>query len=146
MPRGPFYSPKEPRSRWSSIWKALVALCPRVHRTVRSTPESEQCNDYWILDWLVSDFGGTRPSTSRWLASTPDRSRLKFLRAGSWSDHAPDSPVHTGHSSGWHRTVRCYTVQHKFFFFYLVLFSSFCLDFIKSVALRQIWLVLKTID
>jgi hypothetical protein len=41
-PRGPFYSPKGARSRWSSIWKALVTLCPRVHRTVRCTPDSEQ--------------------------------------------------------------------------------------------------------
>jgi hypothetical protein len=31
---GPFYSPKGPRSRWRSIWKAMVAFCPRVHRTV----------------------------------------------------------------------------------------------------------------
>jgi hypothetical protein len=33
-PRDPFYSLKAPRSRWSSIWKAIVALCPWVHRTV----------------------------------------------------------------------------------------------------------------
>jgi hypothetical protein len=39
-PRGPFYSPKGPRSRWSSIWKALVAFYPRVHWTVRCTPDN----------------------------------------------------------------------------------------------------------
>jgi hypothetical protein len=26
-PRGPFYSPKAARSRWSSIWKAILAFC-----------------------------------------------------------------------------------------------------------------------
>jgi hypothetical protein len=36
-PRGPFYSPKAARSRWSSIWKALVAFCPWAHQTVRCT-------------------------------------------------------------------------------------------------------------
>jgi hypothetical protein len=56
--RVPFYSPKETRSRWSSIWMALVAFCPRVHRTVWCTPDSEQCNDYEIPDWLVSCSGG----------------------------------------------------------------------------------------
>jgi hypothetical protein len=36
--------PKGPRSRWSSIWQALVAFCPRVHQTIRCTPNSEQRN------------------------------------------------------------------------------------------------------
>jgi hypothetical protein len=26
-PRGPFYSPKAARNRWSSIWKAILAFC-----------------------------------------------------------------------------------------------------------------------
>jgi hypothetical protein len=30
-PRGPFYSPKAARSRWSSIWKAILAFCRVVH-------------------------------------------------------------------------------------------------------------------
>jgi hypothetical protein len=42
-PRGRFYSPKGPMSPWSSIWKALVAFCSWVHRTVRCIPNSEQC-------------------------------------------------------------------------------------------------------
>jgi hypothetical protein len=33
-PRGPFYSPKAARNRWSFIWKAIVAFCPWAHRTV----------------------------------------------------------------------------------------------------------------
>jgi hypothetical protein len=36
-PRGPFYSPKAARSRWSPIWKAIVAFCSWTHRTVRCT-------------------------------------------------------------------------------------------------------------
>jgi hypothetical protein len=36
-PRDPFYSPRGPRSCWSSIWKALVAFCLRVHWTVNSS-------------------------------------------------------------------------------------------------------------
>jgi hypothetical protein len=36
-PRGPFYSPKAARSRWRSIWKAILAFCRVVHRTVRCT-------------------------------------------------------------------------------------------------------------
>jgi hypothetical protein len=54
VPRGSFYSPKGPRSCWSSIWKALVVLYPRVHRTVRCTPDTAQCNSYESLDWLLS--------------------------------------------------------------------------------------------
>jgi hypothetical protein len=53
-PRGHFCSPNGPRSRWSSISKALVAFCLWVHRTVQCTPDSELCNSYKIPDWLVS--------------------------------------------------------------------------------------------
>jgi hypothetical protein len=34
-PRDPFYSPKTARSRWSSIWKAIVAFYLWAHWTVR---------------------------------------------------------------------------------------------------------------
>jgi hypothetical protein len=33
-PRGPFYSPKAARSRWRQLWKANLAFCWVVHRTV----------------------------------------------------------------------------------------------------------------
>jgi hypothetical protein len=33
-PRGPFYSPKAARSRWRQSWKANLAFCRVVHRTV----------------------------------------------------------------------------------------------------------------
>jgi hypothetical protein len=36
-PRGPFYSSKAARSRLRSIWKAFLAFCRVVHRTVRCT-------------------------------------------------------------------------------------------------------------
>jgi hypothetical protein len=36
-PRGPFYSPKVARSRWTQSWKAILAFCRVVHRTVRCT-------------------------------------------------------------------------------------------------------------
>jgi hypothetical protein len=41
-PRGPFYSPKATRSRWRSNWKAILAFCRVVHRTVRCTTRHEQ--------------------------------------------------------------------------------------------------------
>jgi hypothetical protein len=40
-PRGPFYSPKEARSRSRSIWKAILAFCRVAHRTVRCTTGHE---------------------------------------------------------------------------------------------------------
>jgi hypothetical protein len=36
-PRGPFYSPKAARSRWRPTWKANLAFCWVVHRTMRCT-------------------------------------------------------------------------------------------------------------
>jgi hypothetical protein len=57
--------PKGPMSRWNSIWKALVAFYPWVHRTVRCTPDTARCNDYRSLTCSFSLLGGTRPS-GRW--------------------------------------------------------------------------------
>jgi hypothetical protein len=61
------------------------------------------------------------------------------------SDRAPKCPMHTGLSGMWNRTVWCYADQSNFLFFIPILFCSFWLDFIKSLALRQRWLVPKTI-
>jgi hypothetical protein len=78
-PRCPFYSPKGPRSRWSSIWQALVAFCPWVHRTVNSATAKNPLIGYFLLlggtglysapfdRWPEADV-----ATSRWLAGTPD--------------------------------------------------------------------------
>jgi hypothetical protein len=41
-PRGPFYSPKAARSRWRSIWKAILAFCRVAHRTVWCTTGHKQ--------------------------------------------------------------------------------------------------------
>jgi hypothetical protein len=53
-----FYSPKGPRSRLIFIWKALVAFCPWVHRTVQCTPNTEQlmisflpCRSRPLITW-----------------------------------------------------------------------------------------------
>jgi hypothetical protein len=62
-PRGPFYSHKGPRSRWNPIWKALVAFCLWVHRTIRCTGQL-MCNGYESSDWSPSFSGGHR--TVRW--------------------------------------------------------------------------------
>jgi hypothetical protein len=164
VPRGPFYSLKGPRSRWSSIWQALVAFYSRVHQTVRCTPDNEQCNDrespigYFLL------LGGTGLSsapcdcwseadvaTSRWLAGAPgcpvlradgpvncSRRRLKFSRVGSTADRAPDCSVHTGLSGGWHRTIRCNSIHPISPFSTLFSFAPFCFGFITSLALIQI--------
>jgi hypothetical protein len=48
---GPFYGPKAARSRWSSIWKAIVAFCLWAHRTVNSvrfpsfSGEADRCSN-----------------------------------------------------------------------------------------------------
>jgi hypothetical protein len=70
-PRGPFYRPKGPRSRWNSFWKAILAFCRVVHRTVWCTTGHEQCL-----------FGARSP----FFSSKADRCALGPLGA-------PDSPV-----------------------------------------------------
>jgi hypothetical protein len=83
-----------------------------VHRTLRCTPNNEQCNDKESPDWLLSASGGIRLSsapldrspevdvaTSRWLDSISDgpvnysRQRLKLPRVGCSADRALDCPV-----------------------------------------------------
>jgi hypothetical protein len=44
--RGPFYSPKTVRSRWSSIWKSIVAFYPWAHRTVRCPTGQRTMRDF----------------------------------------------------------------------------------------------------
>jgi hypothetical protein len=89
-----------------------------VHRIVRCISDTEQCTDMESRDWLVSCSRGTGPSGAPgdswpstdmaaccWLAGTPDcpalradgpvnynRRRLKFPRATTLADHAPDCP------------------------------------------------------
>jgi hypothetical protein len=61
---GPFYSPKEARSRWSSIWKAIVAFCPRAHQTIRCTTGQGTVRDF--LPFLAkSTVAATAPMAHR---------------------------------------------------------------------------------
>jgi hypothetical protein len=76
--RGPFYSPKAAWSRWRSTWKANLAFCRVVHRTVWCTTGQ--------LQYM---FGARFPSipgvADRWASGqvgAPDTARC-----------TPDSPV-----------------------------------------------------
>jgi hypothetical protein len=51
--RGLFYSPKGPRSRCSFLWKLQIAFCPKVHLTVRCTPDNFGRKGHHI-GWLVA--------------------------------------------------------------------------------------------
>jgi hypothetical protein len=125
-PKGLFYSLKGPRSRWSSVWKAMVAFCPRVHWTIRCTPDNEQCAGRESLIGCFPVPRGTGPSgapldrwpeadvaVSRCTTGTPDcpapredrlmnysQCRLEFSRAGCWPDRAPNCPVVDTEPSG----------------------------------------------
>jgi hypothetical protein len=105
VPRGSFYSPKGQRSRFFFICKDLVALCPWVHRTVRCTPDSEQCTIYfhphhtdcWVSHCILR------------LSGTPDSPVLprvhRWLRADHWRWREPLAAWITGQSSA-HWTVQ----------------------------------------
>jgi hypothetical protein len=128
-PRGFFYSPKGPKSRWSSIWKALIAFCPRVHQTVRCTRDTAQCNDYVSPDWLLFASRGHRTvgfgqrvklSTIRWPTGTPDCLALR----------ADGSVIYNRRSLGFPqsvllgRTIRCSAEQPNCSFLISILFCS----------------------
>jgi hypothetical protein len=68
VPRVSFYSPKGQKSSLIFIWKALIAFCLRVHRTVRCTPDSEQSQVSFLL-WRSQPLLATGPmahQTVRW--------------------------------------------------------------------------------
>jgi hypothetical protein len=160
----PFIAPRDLRlvgAPFSRPWLPSVRGCTRLsdaHQTMNSARESP--------DWLLSASGGHQ--TIWWVA--PDRPvhhmivgpgptwplsvgatgttdclvlradgpvnyswrRLKFPRGSSLVDRAPDYPAQRS--------------PVQFLLLNLTLFCSFWLDFIKSLALREIWLVPKTID
>jgi hypothetical protein len=89
-PRGPFYSPKAARSRWRSTWKAILAFCRVVHRTVRCTtgqlqylsgarfPSISGAADRWALGPVGASDSPVCPTdrwrgsrVARWLCSRP---------------------------------------------------------------------------
>jgi hypothetical protein len=78
-PRGPFYSPKAARSRWRSIWKAILAFCRVVHRTVRCTTGQP-----------LFMSGARSPSIS----GAADRCFLGPVGSPDTVQCTPDSPVH----------------------------------------------------
>jgi hypothetical protein len=61
-PTSPFYSPKGPRSHWSSIWKAVIAFYPWAHRTVNNVQflslygEADRCQP--LVPWHTKQSGG----------------------------------------------------------------------------------------
>jgi hypothetical protein len=59
---GSFYSPKGPKSHWSSIWKGPDAFCPRsgAHQTQHSGTVTRS----WLVTFRVSVSGGHR--TVQW--------------------------------------------------------------------------------
>jgi hypothetical protein len=115
VPRGPFYRPKGPRSRWNSFWKAILAFCRVAHRTVRCTTGHEHClsgarspsfsveadrcafrplgtPDSPVRQLTVGS-GHTSPTdfaADRWLG---------WLRLTGQSGAPPDSPVNFSHDS-----------------------------------------------
>jgi hypothetical protein len=56
-PRGSFYSPKGPRSRWSFIWKLLAFPVCGCTGMSGGAPDTAQCNCQQIPDWslFISD-------------------------------------------------------------------------------------------
>jgi hypothetical protein len=101
--RGPFYSPKAARSRWSSNWKAILAFCRVAHRTVRCTTGHEQC----LSGARSPSFSG---EADRWAIgpfATPDRliwptDRWRGPRVARWLRCRPLAQAALAH-----RTVRC---------------------------------------
>jgi hypothetical protein len=138
-PRGPFYSPKAARSRWRQTWKAILAFCRVVHRTVR-------CATGQLLFMSGARFLSIRRTVDRCSfgsVGAPDTVRCTpdspVTPADRWHDHVsredceadrlltgqsgapPDSPVNYSHVAPLlfpratsslrmtHRTVRCTT-------------------------------------
>jgi hypothetical protein len=110
------------RGRESPDW--LVSASVR-HRTVRcGAPDCPVCHmtvgsrSTWQLAvaWLIHQTVWRLAWNVRWIFS---RRRLKTPRAESWSG------LCTRLSSGWHQTVRCYTVQQLFPISFFVFFWFF---------------------
>jgi hypothetical protein len=114
--RGPIYSPKGQRSRCFFVCKALVALCPWVHRTVRCTSDTPKCAIHFhkqssrqLPDVVHLQPVGTPDSlvvrhTVRCGLLTVGSTNVATVDCAStvgageshWPTGSPDSPVHTG--------------------------------------------------
>jgi hypothetical protein len=102
-PRVPFYSRKAPRSRFSSIWKALVAFCPWTHRTVNNarfpsfSAEADRCKPRGTPDSPV-------PPPDRWPTHVSPADRAVDRWLGTRLAHrivqcTPDSLVNYSHGA-----------------------------------------------
>jgi hypothetical protein len=103
-PRGPFYSPKAPRSRWEQSRKAILAFCRVAHRT-----DTVQCPvQIAFLNWHsrpLKIWSRWRtghcpvPPLDRWLdhASRADCVADRWLTGQSGAP--PDSPVNFSRTS-----------------------------------------------
>jgi hypothetical protein len=100
---GSFYSPKTARSRWSSIWKVILAFCRVAHRTVRFTTGHEHC----LSGARSPSFSGEANGSTFGPLGAPDTVRCDQVTVG--SSHV--SPVDRA-ADCWprvslaHRTVR----------------------------------------
>ena len=102
-PRGFFYSPKGSRSRCSFIWKALVAFCLRVHRTVRCTPDTPQCPITFLLRrsrplaaavaWHTGQSGAAWRPLAELTWPAADHAPTVGAGQSHWRLGTPDSPV-----------------------------------------------------
>jgi hypothetical protein len=165
-PRGSFYNPKGPRSRWSFIWKLPafpVCGCTGLSGGARDTA---RFNGQKIPDWPLSILDGhwtvrcsiwslvaadvvdscwlSSHSTVRWRAPTVQwilvSGAWPSLRAANLALRTPDCPMGgTGPSDDVHFSLTSS-------FLCQLSFARFWLDFIWSLALRQTWLALKSID
>jgi hypothetical protein len=105
---GPFYSPKAARSRWRSTWKAILAFCRVVHRTV-------QCATGQLQYMSGARFPSISGVADRWASrpvGAPDTVRCAQPTVGAGhtspadcaADHWPRAPLA-------HRRVQCTTRQ-----------------------------------
>jgi hypothetical protein len=113
-PRGPFYSPKAARSRGRSIWKAFLAFCRVVHRTVRCTTRqplfmsgarspsisgaSDRCSSGPVgaPDTVRCTPDSPVCPTDRW-SETHVARRLRSRPLAASAVGSPDSPVNFSH-------------------------------------------------
>jgi hypothetical protein len=125
-PRGPFYSPKVARSHWRSIWKAILAFCRVVHRTVRCTTgqplfmsgarspsisgAADRCSSEPVgaPDTVRCTPDSPVCPTDRW-SETRVAHRLCSRPLAASVVGSPDSPVH-------HRTIRWILATSPFSF------------------------------
>jgi hypothetical protein len=104
-PRGPFYSPKAARSRWRQSWKANLAFCHVVHRTVRCAIAFQKRRSRPLqlqARWRTGHYPvhtGQSGAPCRPLVRVTRRPRIARPTVALATVGSPDSPVH-------HRTVR----------------------------------------